>query len=35
MDVIDNNERYYAGLVAEHLGIPIHFFDLHGTLDRS
>ena len=25
--VIDNNEGYYANLVAEHLGIPIHFFD--------
>ena len=25
--VMDNNERYYANLVAEHLGIPIHFFD--------
>ncbi len=25
--VIDSNERYYAGLVAEHLGIPIHYFD--------
>jgi asparagine synthase (glutamine-hydrolysing) len=25
--VIDSNERYYAGLVAEHLAIPIQFFD--------
>jgi asparagine synthase (glutamine-hydrolysing) len=25
--VMDSNERYYAGLVAERLGIPIHFFD--------
>jgi asparagine synthase (glutamine-hydrolysing) len=25
--VMDNNERHYASLVAEHLGIPIHFFD--------
>jgi asparagine synthase (glutamine-hydrolysing) len=26
----DRNERYYARLVAEHLGIPIHFRDLSG-----
>jgi asparagine synthase (glutamine-hydrolysing) len=25
--VMDSNERYYAGMVAEHLHIPIHFFD--------
>jgi asparagine synthase (glutamine-hydrolysing) len=25
--VMDNNERYYAGLVAERLGIPIQFLD--------
>ncbi len=25
--VMDNNERYYANLAAEHLGIPIRFFD--------
>jgi asparagine synthase (glutamine-hydrolysing) len=25
--VMDNREGYFAGLVAEHLGIPIHFFD--------
>ena len=27
MDKIDQNERYYADLVAKHLGIPIHFRD--------
>lgn len=32
----DSNERYYAGLVAEHLGIPIHFRDLTGKMyDRD
>ena len=28
IDGFDGNERHYAGLVAEHLGIPIHFRDL-------
>src|SRR5437870_973405 len=27
VDGLDQNERYYAGLVAEWLGIPIHFRD--------
>jgi asparagine synthase (glutamine-hydrolysing) len=30
IDGFDGNERYYAGLVTEHLGIPIHFQDLTG-----
>ncbi len=25
IDGFDGNERHYAGMVAEHLGIPIHF----------
>jgi asparagine synthase (glutamine-hydrolysing) len=32
IDGFDGNERYYAGLVAEHLGIPIHFEDLTGRV---
>jgi asparagine synthase (glutamine-hydrolysing) len=32
IDGFDRNERYYAGLVAEHLGIPIHFRDLTGKV---
>ena len=32
IDGFDANERYYAGLVAERLGIPIHFRDLTGKL---
>jgi asparagine synthase (glutamine-hydrolysing) len=28
--VRDNKEEFYAGLVAEHLGIPIHYRDLRG-----
>ena len=32
IDGFDGNERYYAGLVAEHLGIPIHFRDLTGKM---
>ena len=36
IDGFDRNERYYAGLVAEHLGIPIHFRDLTGkTFDAA
>jgi asparagine synthase (glutamine-hydrolysing) len=30
--VMDNNERYYANLVAEYLGIPIQFRDLGGKM---
>ncbi len=30
--VMDSNEGYYAGLVAEHLRIPIHFFDRRENL---
>ena len=32
IDGFDRNERYYAGLVAERLGIPIHFRDLSGKI---
>ena len=32
IDGFDSNERHYAGLVAERLGIPIHFRDLTGKL---
>ena len=32
IDGLDGDERYYAGLVAEHLGIPIHFRDRSGKL---
>jgi asparagine synthase (glutamine-hydrolysing) len=32
VDGLDGNERYYAGLVSEHLGIPIHVRDLSTTL---
>jgi asparagine synthase (glutamine-hydrolysing) len=31
-DGIDQNERHYAGLVAEGLGIPIHFRDLSARM---
>ncbi len=31
IDGFDGDERYYAGLVAEHLGIPIRFQDLTGS----
>jgi asparagine synthase (glutamine-hydrolysing) len=32
IDGFDGNERCYAGLVAEHLSIPIHFQDLTGRV---
>ena len=32
IDGFDRNERYYAGLVAERLGIPIQFRDLSGKM---
>ncbi len=32
IDGFDGDERYYAGLVAEHLGIPINFRDLTGRM---
>jgi asparagine synthase (glutamine-hydrolysing) len=32
IDGFDRNERYYAGLVAERLGIPIHVRDLSGKI---
>ena len=32
IDGFDRNERYYAGLVAERLGIPIEFHDLSGKI---
>src|SRR5262249_19205908 len=32
LDELDQNERHYAGLVAEHLRIPIHFRDCGATL---
>lgn len=32
VDGFDGNEQYYAGLVAEHLGIPIDFQDLTGRV---
>jgi asparagine synthase (glutamine-hydrolysing) len=32
IDGFDRNERYYAGLVAERLGIPIQFHDLSGKI---
>jgi asparagine synthase (glutamine-hydrolysing) len=32
IDGFDGNERYYAGLVARHLGIPITFHDLTGNV---
>ena len=36
IDGFDRNERYYAGLVAEHLGISIHLRDLTGkTFDHN
>lgn len=35
IDGFDGNERHYAGLVAEHLDIPIDFRDLTGTFDRN
>ncbi len=31
IDGFDGNERYYAGLVGQHLGIPIRFQDLTGN----
>lgn len=35
IDGFDRNERYYASLVAEHLGIPIHFRNLTGKMVDS
>ena len=32
IDGFDGDERYYAGLVAERLGIPIQFRDLGGKI---
>jgi asparagine synthase (glutamine-hydrolysing) len=32
IDGFDRNERYYAGIVAERLGIPIRFQDLSGKI---
>jgi asparagine synthase (glutamine-hydrolysing) len=35
IDGFDRNERYYAGLVAERLGIPIRFHELSGKIYDS